>query len=303
MKIKMRAQIQKRQTLDGALSASALERVGDFWYIIGDDAPALYRLDDAFQNVGAIPLTPAATHDNARTPKAVKLDLEAMTTVVWRGRRELLLFGSGSQTPTRDFGFRVDVTDAAQPRVTTQIALTALYNLLRKQPQLVGAQKLNLEAAAATTDEIFLFQRGNIADHNALAAFDRASFMAYLEQPTRAAPSPRVTRFSMPSLQKRKAGFAAATSVNDSQILFAATVEDTDNEIDDGATLGSFIGLLTREPTWRIAWVVPVEWQDKIAPVKIEGLALKQFAGAEIILYGVTDADGAPSEILEIEIR
>ena len=109
--------------------------------------------------------------------------------------------------------------------------------------------------------------------------------------------------FSLPVLRGRRAGFSAAVVLNASQILFAATVEDTDNEIDDGATLGSFIGLMERDETWRVPWVIPVEAHGEIAPVKIEGIACQAFADAQCKIFAVTDADGEPSEMLEIDIQ
>lgn len=297
----MRAQIIQRLTLDGILSASALERAGAFWYIAGDDASELYRLDDTFRLVGTTPLLQSPAIGIARATKAAKLDLEAMTAVTWRGRTELLVFGSGSKSPMRDFCFRADITDPDAPRGVAQVSLTPLYDVLRNTPQFVGTQKLNLEAAAATDKEIFLFQRGNISGNNALAAYDLAAFMQFLEGETNLLPTPRVTRFALPVLQNRSSGFSAATFLNDAQILFAATVEDTENEIDDGATLGSFVGMLEQQAEWRMQWVAPVTASEKIAPVKIEGLSL---LGAETRTFhcvAVTDSDGEPSELLLVD--
>lgn len=297
----MRAQITHRLTLDGILSASALERIGTFWYIAGDDASELYRLDDAFRLVGTTPLVQAPASGSPRTTKAAKLDLEAMTAVAWRGRNELLAFGSGSKTPERDFCFRTDITDPGVPRLMTQASLTALYDVLRAAPEFVSTQKLNLEAAAATGDELYLFQRGNISGNNALAAYDLAAFMQFLAGQTNVPPPPRIARFTLPALQNRNSGFSAATLLNDAQILFAATVEDTDNEIDDGATLGSFIGMLERRDTWRVLWTAAVTESDNIVPVKIEGLALLRADRHVYQCAAVTDSDGEPSELLHIE--
>jgi len=293
----MRVRIRHRQTLPEALSASALERVGEYWYVIGDDASVLYQFDDAFQHCRALPLTPARAPSNARSAKNAKFDLEAMTAVEWQGQLELLIFGSGSQTPTRDFCFRADLSNPRAPRIHAPIALTTLYDTLRDS----GVARLNLEAAVATLTEIILFQRGNSADNNALIAFDRATFMAYLAEPTRALPQPRITAFALPQLYNRRAGFSAATLLNATQILFAASVEDTPDEIQDGPTLGSFIGLLQAQPEWRMQWVAPVRARDEIAPVKIEGLACEKFTREAQLIYAVTDADGAPSELLRID--
>lgn len=298
LQVKMRAQILQRQTLAGVLSASALEHIQDFWFIIGDDASDLYRLSDAFQVIGTTPLASTAPPNSARTSKAAKLDLEAMTMVEWRGRRELLAFGSGSKTPTRDFCFRIDVTEASAPRLLAQIPLTKLYEVLRATPEFVGTQQLNLEAAAATTNELLLFQRGNISGNNAIAAFDFEAFMSYLDEPRSVVPEPHVTRFSLPVLQNRNAGFSAAAILNDSQILFTASVEDTDNEIDDGTTLGSFIGRIVQG---QLDWIAIVEQDGEPASVKIEGVSVLHATEDSVQCIAVTDNDGAASEVLRID--
>lgn len=299
----MRAQIRQRKTLSGVLSASALERVGAFWYITGDDAREVYRLDDAFAIVGRTPLENSATSNAARITKENKFDMEAMTTVAWNGRTELVLFGSGSKSPARDVCFRIDVTDPASPQNVRACALTALYDTLRANPAIVGAHQLNLEAAAATRDTLWLFQRGNISGIHAVMEFETRALLQYLDAPAPAPPAARLATFTLPHIKNRRAGFSAATMLNDSQILFAASVEDTDNEIDDGATLGSFVGLMEFQNDWRVQWIVPVEQAAEIAPVKIEGLACTNFARGKLDLFAVTDADGEPSQVLAIEIQ
>ncbi len=175
----------------------------------------------------------------------------------------------------------------------------SIYDNLRADPTILGPQKLNLEGATATRDAVLLFQRGNISGINALMEYPLMTFMNYLDAPTLLVPIPQVSTFTLPKIHNRHAGFSAALTWNDS-ILFAASVEDTDNEIDDGATLGSFIGMLRGN---EIRWVVPVESNGSIAPVKIEGIAILQMQENSLEIVGVTDNDADASEILRIEIQ
>lgn len=299
----MRATIRQRHSLRELPSCSALERVEGFWYVIGDDSSELYRLDPAFQCVGATRLFESENANGARIAKAAKPDLEAMLCVEWNGRRELLLLGSGSKSPERDVCFRVDVTRADAPCFIDRRPLTVFYDALRANHHVVGAQKLNLEAAAAAPNEVLLFQRGNISGVNAIAAFETAPFMRFLDNPAAPAPLPRVARVELPMLQERRAGFSAAILLNDAEILFAASVEDTPNEIQDGPTLGSFIGLLGLGETLALRWVCPVEAGGEIARVKIEGLDLFGESRDPFKIVAVTDDDAGGSEILEIEIE
>lgn len=48
----MTAILKSRQNILNVLSASALEKVGQFWFLVGDDSYDLYRLDDKLEVVG-----------------------------------------------------------------------------------------------------------------------------------------------------------------------------------------------------------------------------------------------------------
>lgn len=295
----MRARILERRVVQGLQSASALERVGDFYFVIGDDARDLFRLDLNFNIVGTTRLFASNTSPHERLAKKIKPDLEAVCCVQANGKRELLCFGSGSKSPARDVCYRVDVTNPASPQNARAVALTALYDALRANSEIVGAHQLNLEAAACTPDTLSLFQRGNISGMRTRAKFDTHAFMQYLDAPTAPLPTPTLTHFTLPKIKKRHAGFSATIEWKDS-ILFAATVEDTDNEIDDGATLGSFIG---RIDAAELRWIAVVEQNGEIAPVKIEGITLLDAHDNMFQFVAVTDNDDGESEILHIQVE
>lgn len=295
----MRANLVKRRWLKGLQSASGLERVGDYYYLIGDDSPTLVCLDLQFNIVGTTRLFEASVGKGERIAKLAKPDLEAMCCVEWNRRRELICFGSGSKSPARDVCFRVDVTDPASPRNVRAVVLTGLYDSLRANPGIVSTQTLNLEAAAATGDTILLFQRGNISGCNAVIEFGLNEFMQYLDAPKSFPPAARVAQYVLPQIQARHAGFSAALTWDDT-ILFSASVEDTDNEIDDGATLGSFLGMIREK---QLQWVLVVEQNGHMAPVKIEGITLLTAREGYLQIAAVTDNDEGTSELLEIEIQ
>jgi hypothetical protein len=293
----MRAIIRERRVIQGLQSASGLERVGDFYFVIGDDACNLFRLDLDFNIVGTTRLFEINARDGERIAKMAKPDIEALCGVEWHGARELLCFGSGSKSPARDMCYRVDVTNPASPQNVRAVALTALYDALRANRNIVGANRLNVEAASCTHNTLSLFQRGNISGINARIEYDLRAFMQFLDAPS-PLPVPRITTFALPEIQKRHAGFAAALTWHDS-IFFAASVEDTDNEIDDGATLGSFIGEIVAD---ELRWIAVVEQDSETAPVKIEGLGLLSAHDNSFRFVAVTDDDAGLSEILQIEL-
>jgi hypothetical protein len=295
----MRARIVERQLLDRLPSCSALERVDDCYFVVGDDSADLIRLDLQWELAGVTSLFDRDGSRGERIAKASKPDLEAMCCVGWMGKRELLCFGSGSKSPARDVCFRVDVTNPRSPQNVRAVSLTTLYDALRADPRVVGARTLNLEAAAAGRDTILLFQRGNISGINAVLEFRAKDFLEYLENPSIHPPAPRIETYPLPELQNRRAGFSAASASGDG-ILFAASVEDTDNEIDDGPTLGSFVGYIE---SGELLWICTVEQGDSVSPVKIEGISVVEARDNCLRLFALTDSDDGVSERLEIEIR
>lgn len=292
----MRALIRERRTLTGVQSASALERVGDFYFVVGDDSPNLMRLDLDWNIVGNTRLFAAEIQNGERIAKLSKPDLEAMCSVEWNGRRELLCFGSGSKLPERDICYRVDVTDAETPQNVRAASLTPLYHGLRANREIVGQHNLNLEAASAQ-DKLLLLQRGNISTINAVIEFDFKAFMEFLDG-MRAAPDYTFTCYTLPKIQTRCAGFSSAMKFGKG-FLFSASVEDTDNEIDDGATLGSFVGYIEGDD---LQWVCPVEQDGAAVAVKIEGIAPLSDEMGRPSIAAVTDNDEGASELLVIEV-
>lgn len=294
----MQAIILERRVLDGVQSASGLERIGDFYYVIGDDSCDLFRLDAQWNVVEEIHLLDSVSHARGRIAKMHKPDLEALCALEWQGRKELLCFGSGSKSPVRDVCFRVDVTDPTAPMNTRAVPLGTLYDALRANREIVGEHTLNIEAASAAGDSIYLYQRGNISGINAVIGYERRALMDYLDG-IRAAPSPGIRSFTLPQIGTRLAGFSAAAGYQ-AGTLFAATVEDTDNEIDDGETLASFIGTIAGND---LRWVLPVLEQGQVARVKIEGLTLLAARQDRFELAAVTDNDAGSSEVLLVRVQ
>jgi len=48
-------------------------------------------------------------------------------------------------------------------------------------------------------------------------------------------------------------------------------------------------------------WIAPVRARGEIAPIKIKGIACAEFARDAQLIYAVTDADGAPLELLRLD--
>jgi len=292
------------------LSASAVERIGDFWYLAGDNSVDLYRLNDKAEVVGTTRLQETAFSDGS-VVKGTKLDLEAAAVVNWQGRQELLLFGSGSKRVLRDDCFRIDVTHPAKPVLLEKLSLTGLHNVLRADTTFVGSQKLNIEGATVSGESLLLFQRGNLSGLNGVAEFSVSSFMNYLDRKAVGTPPKAVmSSVVLPKLHELNAGFSDVAALSPGRILFSASVEATADEVDDGKILGSFIGLLEKKSDnqgWAVKWTAQVVSEERSPEVKIEGIAFELSKSDQRAvpssIVAVTDTDGGASEWLEISLR
>lgn len=290
-------------------SASGIERVGDYLYVVGDDSPFLYQLDANWNVIRTQPLFEPNQAFSGRIPKAAKPDLEAVTAVTWQGKTMLLIMGSGAQSPERDRGFLVDVSDGDGKWDIQPVSLTPLYDSLRARADVVGSRLLNIEAAATWRDMVVLFQRGNVSGVHSAVYLDAEALLRHWLNGDEL-PVPRVRHFELPHLHGIASGFSGAANTPDRQrILFTASVEDTVDEIQDGPTLGSFVGWLpevdanVRRSAMRLQAIALVHERGWIYPGKIESITLlPSEENAHVQAVAVIDDDAGGSELLLLNL-
>lgn len=245
----MRAIIQHEATLPDLPSASGVEVLGEVAYIIGDDSPFLYQLNAASLAAGGrISLFETAHFSTGRIPKDLKLDLECLTALTLpKGETGLLLLGSGA-TAAREQGFWVTLPLGPGAAATVYpVSLSGLYAALRQH--LPAGVTLNLEAVAATPTELVLFQRtvgsaaGNLAFRLPLVPA-----MHYVQHKSPELPAIKTQFYQLPTIDGKPAGFSGATWFAD-QLFITASVEDTQDAVQDGAVLGSLVGLIDLDRT------------------------------------------------------
>lgn len=227
--------ILSRKPLPELLSGSALCLYGDRVFTVSDNATAVYRCDTAFLDCEKIALKGYEGHGTV-IPKPQKHDLEAAVIADVKGQPTLLAFGSGSLSPQRD---GLLVLPCAAPGQQQFISLTGFYEHLRKASGIAPAA-FNIEAAITAGDKLYLMNRGT----NTVFRTRLDDFLRWMDAGG-ILPEVQYQQLSLPVAGKREAGFSGACLVDEKHILFCASVEDTDNWIDDGAVLGSFVGLLT----------------------------------------------------------
>ena len=130
-------------------SGSAIEFKRGFFYLAGDDASYLLKLDKDWKATDSIFLS---TNPGKRISKNVKPDIEA-TTFLFGSRNNLFLVGSGSLSPFRDSMIVMNV-DSNQKTI---YPLSVFHQRLKR----AGINEINIEGAASTPWGLILSNRGN----------------------------------------------------------------------------------------------------------------------------------------------
>jgi len=280
-------------------AASGLARINGQIALIQDDASFIALIDVETGRARALPL-PADDgvrqfHDT-RGNKHDKLDLEACVVV----DDTLLAFGSGS-LPKREVVVGLRLDEGPDVRV---VQASALYGALRAETRFAGSQ-MNIEAAVVIGDQLRLFSRGNGRASetqravNASCDVELRQLLAHLEAPDHLpAPTPtNVIVYELGTLEGVPLGITDATTLQ-TTVIYAAAAESSPNAIDDGAAVGSAIGVLdgSNEPRW-----APVTLPSgALFAGKVEGILM---AGDRLIAVIDMDDPEMPSELCTIELR
>ncbi|MCX5744441.1 MAG: hypothetical protein NT062_18275 [Proteobacteria bacterium] len=215
--------------------------------------------------------------------KGDKLDLESCCVIGSPDGNPdgdaLYAFGSGS-TDRRETIVRLDAHGA------TMIAAPRLYAAVRDA---VGGA-INLEGAAAVGDELWLFHRGNCGGDDRGPAVVRLAATAFVD-----APRVRgVDRYELGSIDGVPLGFTDAVADGD-RVLYLAAAEASANAIDDGATLGTHLGVIERG---RVR-ATPLALPDG-TPLKAEGITVSPTDRNRVFVVDDPDDPDRVSRVFEV---
>jgi hypothetical protein len=295
---KMNITIESRILLDQVPSASGIEFINNKFWVIGDNSPWLFELNDKLILLNKYQIFSTDSMEGETIPKKNKHDYEAMTSLLWEGNSALFIFGSGSKSPERNSGKLIQF---GATNHVTNFDLTKLYELIREESKL-EEDELNLEAAAVLGESIYLFNRGK----NKLISLKIKDLSLFLKGETEKIKL-KVITIDLPNIDGIQAGFSGAFGDEKyNRIIFTASVENTANWIDDGAILGSFVGILNVDELYNhfepICQLLKNK-QNDVLPIKVESITQKYTEKGKLNCVAVTDSDGQSSELLELEIR
>lgn len=268
--------------------ASALEVYRNTLYVAGDNVNSLLTLDPSLKPLQYHSINTTSV-DTRTLSKAEKSDWEASLIAEREGEAYLFVFGSGSSAKR----MQLSVAPLQGKWEPVMYSLAELYTVACATQQ-ISESELNIEAATLIQDSLILFNRAT----NSLYQYDLEEFWQYLNGAT-AVPHPQVYTYTLPSIEAWESRFSGACTLNAHTIAFTASVEQTDNSIDDGSIFGSFVGLLpfplqSADPTCTLFCK-----QEQVLPVKLESIAVLQENHPEYRIILACDNDDAGSELFE----
>jgi len=282
----------ERPTVEGLprhlAAGSGLTEFGDRIHVVADDALDLAVFERNSDRPGRLfPLfqRPALPADH-KERKKLKPDLESAFLLQHQGKNYWLALGSGS-SENRNSGVCVELDALGEPVRSVEFDLTPLYQNLK-----TSYADLNIEGAAPVLERgrLRLAQRGNSgSNENALLDLDLSRAFEAARTGQSWGPDLLLSRhsLSLPSLPGAQRPVPLTITdlapLDGQRCIFTAAAEDTDNPYEDGAVLGSAIGILDSQG--RVSELHQVDRK-----VKLEGISA-QTSQAGIRALVVTDAD------------
>lgn len=296
-KANLEIKIEKFLITAAVSSGSGLASLNDSIFIIGDDAEYIAKISVADTVYRRIPLYPNAPAN--RIDRAIKHDLESGTLGNIGNDKYLFAFGSGTISPFRDTLFALNVNDESK---IFRYSLSPFYNAIRLKTGL-KANELNIEAAAVIGDKLLLFNRGK----NFLVLVHWADFAEHLLRQNLAGSLPfTILNISLPMVNNFQVGFSGACALNESDLLFTASLEETRDFTKDGAIKGSYLGILqlVNDTSVNLVSFANLKNEDgNIVLDKLESIEVIKATGNNIRSIAIADNDDGTSKIFYLNMH
>lgn len=290
--------IENSKLLEHIPSGSGLAYIASHSYIISDDSPYLFQLDDQFEVVRKIGITKGFDRLE-RIEKPLKPDYESLAVYEHNGGLFLYGFGSGSLAGKRDSLVVINTDKDAEVKI---YELKSFYEHLEELVGGINRERLNIEGAVMHNDNLYLLNRGN----NAVIKVGLDAFNSFINGKVELADlAVEMIEIILPKKDGVFIGFSGCTMLpGTDNLIFTATVENTTNWIDDGEILGSYIGVLSLKnlEEGRNTTIVPLEIDAKPLLDKIESIAITGEEDGGFTALAVADNDDGSSKIFTLKI-
>ncbi len=282
-------------------SASGVEYINDNIYLVGDDLPYLFQLDESWNIISEQKIAGIDSIVNGRTPKSIKSDFESMALLEEAGEKQLLILSSGSKKIKRDTAFLIPLSGSDK---VFKKNMRPIFDAIKQEAGLKPNNKINIEGLAFSEDYAYFLHRGNVSE-NFIIEINSNQLLAFVKSETDWVPTLKVYSFDLPGDKGVASGFSGACVLPDhSGLLFTASLENTTNEIDDGEVLGSYLGFVSFAKMKEGKFVAELITESgKILQKKQEGVTIKSINGDKVIIFTVCDNDDGSSDLYEIELK
>jgi len=271
--------------LQGFSSGSGMAYHKGCFYAVGDDDPYLVKINSSGEITEKWQIWDTSQVKNGRINKPTKPDFEAIANLPYNNDTLLIIFGSGSNSPTRD------IIILFNPKTEKLISLEGkrFFDWLKAKANL-GNEEINLEGAAYHNDYIYLLNRHN----NQMYTLPLYEFQHFITTGEIQQLSLTIQRFDLPIYKGDTARFSGASMLEgQNKLLFSATIETTNNWKEDGSILGSYMGIIDlNKPSNKTLTCFPVlsDTNQRFAG-KIESLQGFPKKDKEVAIYFITDDD------------
>jgi len=276
--------------LDNYPSASSIEYYDGKLYLMGDDATNLLILDTGLNVVDS---TPLLSYPGNRIPKDIKPDLEASAL----NADNLFLFGSGSLSPYRNFGWKYNL----KTKDNDSINLEPIFSKAKD----LGIEQINIEGACFAAGKLVLINRGNKSyPHNHLIITDEnfwnkdSSFAISI-----------IPFDAQKDIESFKGISGLCYASESDKLILTVSTEDTKNSYDDGAIGKSYLWIINDISTkintksLGLKRVIDLEYIDsRFKGQKIESATVIKETDKLIYLALVADNDDGSSTVFKMSI-
>jgi hypothetical protein len=274
-------------------SASGIEDVDGYYYVVSDDSDYLYELDDKFQVVNTVNLFEKIRHSsNEHLDYKVKEDFESIAVASYNDQKILLTLSSGS-SPNRNTGVIYNVTTGEIIRVD----LEGLYASL-------SDGNINIESITFANEKAYIANR----ETNNIYIFDKDSLIHYLLDQTQPLPEMKMLHVKLPSIGSYQSTLSSLYYSQEAHALFfAASVElSYDHPLFDGVVLGSFVGAV---PIQDLAdgldlgsYCHLLVNESGVIQTKVESMVVSDLFDGKFSVISVSDNDNGVSEMFYLTL-
>ena len=273
-------------------------------WVVGDDSPELFCVDTTKQMMAHYPLYHADSIADGRVPSRFKYDFEAIAHYTPHKKNELLIFGSGSWSPMRDTCLLYNIDEK---KLVAHKSIRALLDKMIDQSPLGkdSLRRINIEGAAIIGQTLYMAHRGGDKSPNVLFSMLAQDFVLYLTTDPALPPAFEWREVELPAIDGFKSGFSSLAPLSDTELLFTASVEASDEPPFDGKIMGSFVGILPLDATQKPQYDLLHEADGSARISKLESISLKHKTDKSIFVQAVSDNDNGTTELFELvlEIR